>query len=154
MGDGIKCSGSACLPQQELFIKFLTFLSVPQASDFQLEMVWQSMPVHPMVQQVFCSSEPCLLWQVPTQKQHPEEAGQGSWGTASEWAPARGGGAGKCQTPLARITKLAVHGHLYSQLFSCSIFSRRISADQPCDYFACHTAVGKTGTCSQKQQQV
>ena len=76
------------------------------------------MPLHPSDQQVFSTSQPRLLWQVPTQKQHLEEVGQGSQGAASEWVPAGGGRAGNCQTPVhqknkpAWTTGPAVYTHL------------------------------------------
>lgn len=61
--------------------------------------IWGFTPVRPMAAHMFCSLTPHLYWQAPTQRQHPEPAGQGSCDTVSEGAPAGWGRMPNCRTP-------------------------------------------------------
>ena len=62
--------------------------------------------VCPFAKQVFSASQPCLLQQAPTQRQHLEVR-QGSWRAASEWCPLEE----RWDEP-AQTTNSAVHAHL------------------------------------------
>lgn len=64
-----------------------------------------------------------LLWQAPTPRQCPEKAGEGSWTTASEWAPIREGGGSPNTCSTEKRTAVPISSLDPSVEFSVSLFA-------------------------------
>lgn len=91
---------------------------VLQSRDGDEQPKWRFVLVRFTAGQAFGSSKPHFSRPAPTQRQHPEEAGQGSPGAGSQWASSGRGGAWKHL--FSRETKpqeSTVRAHLYAIMF-------------------------------------